>query len=293
MTLARIVCTVAGAATLLAVLAAHLLPDAPLPGAPAAQPRPAAAPAHAAGRWLAPSAAPAAARVDFGTAPAAPLYGRNGRAVDLHGLDVATFVARRNAAARTGDMRAAYDIYQATSLCAAVADPLPEFADAADRSRAEADRARAQALCAGVSAVQLQERMAFLEQAARAGNRDARIDFFMEGPPGRPLDGGMPADDPQLQAWKAQALGFLQQAGAQCDHLALALLANAYDLGRLVPRDPRMTMAYAIASAAARHATLTEQQLRARFGTELAEADFAAARQAGVQLARQDCPAGR
>jgi len=290
MTLARTVCTVAAAATLLAVLAAHLLPDAPPPDAP---PRPASAPAHAAGHPLAPSSAPAAAHAGFATAPAAPLYGRNGRAVDLHGLDVATYIARRNAAARTGDMRAAYDIYQATSLCAAAADPLPEFADAADRTHAEAERARVQTLCAGVSAVQLQERMAFLGQAARAGNRDARIDFFMEGPQGRPLDPGTPADDPQLQAWKAQALGFLQQAGAQCDHFALALLANAYDLGQLVPRDPRMTMAYAIASAAARHATLTEQQLRARFGTDLTDADFAAARQAGTQLARQDCPAGR
>jgi hypothetical protein len=115
----------------------------------------------------------------------------------------------------------------------------------------------------------------------------------MEGPQGRPLDAGMAADDPQLQAWKAQALGFLQQAGAQCDHFALSLLANAYDLGQLVPRDPRLTMAYAIASAAARHATLTEPQLRARFGTELTDADFAAAQQAGAQLARQDCPAGR
>jgi TPR repeat protein len=96
--------------------------------------------------------------------------------------------------------------------------------------------------------------------------------------------------DPQVQVWKQQALGYLQQAGAQCDHFALSLLANAYDLGQLVPRDPRMTMAYAIAAAAARHVALTEAQLRARFGAELTGADFAAALQAGSQLSRQDCP---
>jgi TPR repeat protein len=164
---------------------------------------------------------------------------------------------------------------------------------AAERVQAEAERRRVQALCAGVSAVQLQERMAFLVRAADAGNRDARIDFFMEGPMGRPTDLDAQADDPQVQAWKRQALGYLQQAGAECDHFALSLLANAYDLGQLVPRDPRMTMAYAIAAAAARHVALTEAQLRARFGEELTGADFAAALQEGSLLARQDCPAGR
>jgi len=291
MTPARTVCTIAGVATLLAVLAPRLWPDTP-PPAPEPAPHPIAAAPPAARQWFATSPVPTPARADFVAAPAVPLYGRNGRVVDLQGLDVATFIARRNAAARTGDVRAAYDIYQATSICAAAADPLPDFADAADRGEAEAERARVQALCAGVSAVQLQERMTFLGQAAQAGNHDAQIDFFMEGPRGRPLGADVAADDPQLQAWKGQALGYLQQAGTQCDHFALALLANAYDLGQLVPRDARMTMAYTIASAAARHAALSDQQLRARFGEELTDADFAAARQAGAQLARQDCPAG-
>lgn len=292
MTPARIVCTIAGVTALLAVLVPRLWPDMP-PPAPAPVQQTSAAAQPAARPWFAAPAAPASARADFVTAPAAPLYGRNGRAVDLHGLDVATYIARRNAAARTGDVRAAYDIYQATSLCAATADPLPDFAADADRVQAEAERARIQTLCAGVSAVQLQERMAFLVQAAQAGNRDARIDFFMEGPQGRPLTADAPADDPQLQAWKGQALGYLRQAGAQCDHFALSLLANAYDRGQLVPPDARMTMAYTIAAAAARHVTLSEQQLRTRFGDTLTDADFAAAQQAGAQLARQDCPAAR
>ncbi|KQV43228.1 hypothetical protein ASC93_15645 [Massilia sp. Root335] len=263
-------------------------PDVPPSPAPAPQRQAGAA----ARQWFAPPPASTPARADFVAAPRSPLYGRNGRVVDLHGEDVATYIARRNAAARTGDTRAAYDIYQAASVCAANADPLPEFAVAAERVQAEAERRRVQALCAGVSAVQLQERMAFLVRAADAGNRDARIDFFMEGPMGRPADLDAQADDPQVQAWKRQALGYLQEAGAQCDHFALSLLANAYDLGQLVPRDPRMTMAYAIAAAAARHVVLTEEQLRARFGDEVTGADFAAALRAGSLLSRQDCPAG-
>jgi hypothetical protein len=275
-------------AALLGALGLRRPPDVPPPPAPAPQ-RHAGAPAR---QWLAPPPASAPARADFVAAPRSPLYGRNGRAVDLHGEDVATYIARRNAAARTGDMRAAYEIYQAASVCAAAADPLPEFAVAADRAQAEAERRHVQTLCAGVSAVQLQERMAFLVRAADAGNRDARIDFFMEGPMGRPADLDAQADDPQVRAWKQQALGYLQQAGTQCDHFALSLLANAYDLGQMVPRDPRMTMAYAIAAAAARHVALTEEQLRARFGDEVTGADFAAALQAGSALAREDCPVG-
>jgi TPR repeat protein len=280
-----------GAVALVAALLGALglrAPSAAPPPPPPMPQRQAGAPAR---QWLAPppASAPAHARADLVAAPPAPLYGRNGRTVDLHGEDVATYIARRNAAARTGDMRAAYDIYQAASVCAAAAE-LPDFAVAAERAQAEAERRRVQTLCAGVSAVQLQERMAFLVRAADAGNRDARIDFFMEGPMGRSADLDAQSDDPQVQAWKQQALGYLQQAGAQCDHFALSLLANAYDLGQLVPRDPRMTMAYAIAAAAARHVALTEAQLRARFGAELTGADFAAALQAGSQLSRQDCP---
>jgi TPR repeat protein len=271
-------------AALLGALGLRRPPDSP-PPAPAPRPQAGAG----ARQWFAPPPRSAPARADFVTPPQAPLYGRNGRAVDLHGEDVATYIAHRNAAARTGDMRAAYDIYQAASVCAAAAE-LPDFAVAAERAQAEAERRRVQTLCAGVSAVQLQERMAFLVRAADAGNRDARIDFFMEGPMGRSADLDAQSDDPQVQAWKQQALGYLQQAGAQCDHFALSLLANAYDLGQLVPRDPRMTMAYAIAAAAARHVALTEAQLRARFGAELTGADFAAALQAGSQLSRQDCP---
>ncbi|QJE01079.1 hypothetical protein HH212_14425 [Massilia forsythiae] len=282
----------AGALVLAAALAWLRAPAAVRPDAPAA----AAAPAQGGARWLdpamLPAVAPAPARADFVTADAMPIYGRNGRPVDFGGKDAARYIDERAAAARTGDMRAAYQLYQAASACAAAAEPLPEFADPAQGETFRRERARVAALCAKVSPVQLQERMRFLARAADAGNRDAQIDFFMEGPGGKPADPTASADDPQVQQWKQQALTYLQQAGNQCDHFALGLLSNAYDAGQVVARDPARSMAYAIAAADARHRPLTEQQLRERFGDEVAPADFAAGVQAGAALAHQACPAG-
>jgi hypothetical protein len=290
MSLARDLLIGIAATGLLAALAVRTLP----PVAPAvvvppavALPAPAARPAVQAAR------PPRAVTPPQPSVPVpVPVRTRNGHALDLQGQDVAAFIARRTAAARTGDARAAYEIYQAASLCAAAEPALADFEMPAERQDAEAERHRIRALCAHVSAAQVQERTAFLARAAQAGSRDARIDFFMEGPQGRAVEvevEGEP-DDPLVAEWRHQALGFLQQAGAQCDPFALALLANAYDLGKLVPRDPRMTMAYAMAAAAARREALTEGGLRARFGEELAPAAFEAARQQGAALARQVCP---
>lgn len=287
-----IVLGAAAGALALAALAWLRAPSAAQPDAPA----PAPAHVQGGGRWLdpamLPAVVPAPARPDFVTADAMPVYGRNGRPVDFGGKDAARYIDERAAAARTGDMRAAYQLYQAASACAAAAEPLPEFTDPAQGETFKRERARVAALCAKVSPVQLQERMRFLARAADAGNRDAQVDFFMEGPDGKPTDLGARADDPQVQQWKQQALTYLQQAGNQCDHFALGLLSNAYDAGQIVTRDPARSMAYAIAAADARHRPLTEQQLRERFGDEVAAADFAAGLQAGAALAHQACPAG-
>jgi hypothetical protein len=248
----------------------------------------------AADQWFSPgmaAAAPGQQRQDFVQPAHRSIYGRNGRPVDFGGKDAAQYISERAAAARTGDMRAAYEVYQAASACAAAEDPLPEFEKPAERDEFAREQQRVKRLCVNVSPVQRQERMAFLVRAADGGNRDAQVDFFMEGPNGRPADLEANAGDPAIEEWKRQAVDYLKQAGAQCDHFALALLSTAYDAGQVVPRDLKMTMAFAIASAHARSATLTQQQLRERFGEELAPADFAAAMQAGAALARTSCPA--
>jgi hypothetical protein len=222
-----------------------------------------------------------------GVAPAA--YGRSGRAVDFGALDAAQFIAQRAGAARVGDMKAAYAVYQAESACANIEEPVPEFHSAAEREQFLGERARVAVLCAKVSPAQLQERMHFLELAARAGNADAQIDFYMEGPYGKPIDVAENADDPVVKQWKADAFGFLRQAGAQCNHFALSLTANAFDAGVIVERDLKQTMAYTIAAAEARKVTLTPDQMRNQFGDQLSASEFDQALKLGAQIASQSC----
>lgn len=265
------------------------------PELPAALPAPAAHTAPARGGWMDPrmlAAQASSPNEDFVAAPAQIFYGRNGRPVDFGGKDAAAYIAERAARARTGDLKAAYEAYQAASGCAAADDPLPEFFSEDELKETRRERERMHKLCANVSPAQLQERMRFLGQLADAGQREAMIDFYMEGPGGKPVDLGARADDPEVQQWKQQAVAYLRQAGAQCDQFALGLLSNAYDAGQIVARDPAASMTYAIASNAARHRPLTEQQLRERFGEELAPGAFDAALQAGSRLAAASCPRG-
>jgi hypothetical protein len=225
------------------------------------------------------------------SAAAAPasVNGRNGRAVNLGGLTVAQYIASRVGAARSGDAHAAYEVYQAESICAANDDPVADYAEPAQKDQFLREREALVKLCTGMSPAQVQERLGFLGTAARAGNRSAQVDYYMEGPYGRAYDIAGNADDPIVKQWKADALGYLKQAGGTCDHFALALLANVYDAGLLTERDMRASMAYAIAAEVPRNKPLTDQQLSARFGEELSAADFASARQMGAQLAQQAC----
>jgi hypothetical protein len=289
-TIAILVAAVAGLAAVLA-----LRPGAEA-DASAVHAAPAVTAGPAKGSWMDPRMLATRASVpteDFVSAPANVFYGRNGRPVDFGGKDAAAYIAERAARARTGDLKAAYEAYQAASGCAAAEDPLPDFFSDADRQAAERERARMRGLCAKVTPAQLQERMRFLGQLADAGNRDSQVDFYMEGPGGKAVDLQARAEDPDVQQWKQQAVAYLQQAGAQCDQFAFGLLSNAYDAGQIVARDPASAMMYAIASNSARHRPLTEQQLRERFGEELAPAAFDAALQAGASLAASSCPARR
>lgn len=224
---------------------------------------------------------------------AAVINGRNGRAVDLGGKTIAAYVAERIGKARSGDAQAAYEVYQAESICAAIQDPVAEYQVPAERETFLREREKPAALCAGISPAQVQERLGFLNAAARAGHLKAQLDFFTEGPYGHEYDMAAGATDPIVIKWKEDALSYLKQAGDQCDHFALATLSNVYDAGTLSERDMRSSMAYAIAAAVPRKKVLTEQQLRSRFGEELSDADFESARQMGARLAKQACPASQ
>lgn len=212
------------------------------------------------------------------------LQGRNGRAIDFEGLDAAAYIARWSNQARHGDVAAAYKVYQAAGVCAALNEPLPEFTAEADHTEAMAERARVGKLCSGVSQAQIDERMQYLALAARAGNIDAQVDFFMEGPNGKP--DGQVTDAAAIQQWKSDSLAYLKSASQQGDAFATGLLATAYDAGQIVDPDARQSLAYAVANLALRKVNMPLAQLRNRY-SQLSDADFNEAVKNGNALTAQ------
>lgn len=241
--------------------------------------------------------APAAASQGNGLAalplPPAAVYARNGRQVDLGGLTALQYIAKWNSLARAGDTNAAYNVYQAAAVCASNDEPAPAYNSAAELGQFLDERKKLLALCEGVNPAQLQERLSFLALAARAGKVEAQIDYFMEGPYGRDTDLAKSADDPVVQQWKTEAVTELKSAAGQGEPFALALLAQVYDAGELLPRDEKLSLAYKVAEADARNSALSEEQLRRNAGAQMSDADFASALQTGRQIASACCRKNR
>jgi len=225
--------------------------------------------------------------------PPAAVYARNGRQVDLGGLTVQEYISKWNSLARAGDKDAAYNVYQAAAVCASNDEPAPAYDSAAELAQFLDQRKKLLALCAGVNSAQLQERLSFLSLAARAGKVEAQIDYFMEGPYGRDTDLAKSADDPVVQQWKTEAVTELKSAAGQGEPFALALLAQVYGAGELLPRDARLSLAYKVAEADARNSALSEEQLRRNAGAQMSDADFASALQTGKQIAAACCKKNR
>lgn len=225
-----------------------------------------------------------AGRIDKGA-----VVGRGGRSIDLGGKTVAEYMAMHLAAARTGDVKAAYAVYKAAAVCANNNEAEPDFQNAADRSQFQQQRDETKRLCAGVSMAQVQERMAFLATAARAGNPEAQVDFYMEGPAGKSLDLAEHRDDPVVVQWKDDAVRFLKDASGHCDHFSMGLLATMYESGEVVEADAKLSAAYAVANGLARKRPLNEEQLRSLYTEQLNDADLKAALQKGTEMAAVSC----
>lgn len=221
------------------------------------------------------------------------VYARSGRQVDLGGQTVLEYIAKWNSLARAGDKDASYQVYLATAVCASNDEPAPAFNNDAGLKQFLEQREKLLALCQGVNSAQLQERLSFLAQAARAGKVEAQIDYFMEGPYGRDTDLAKSADDPVVQQWKTEAVAELKSAAGQGEPFALALLAQVYEAGELLPRDAKLSLAYKVAEAGARNSSLSEEQLRRNAGTQMSDSDFASALQTGKQMAAVCCKKDR
>ncbi|WP_098494978.1 hypothetical protein [Collimonas sp. PA-H2] len=221
------------------------------------------------------------------------MYARNGRQVDLGGLTAQEYISKWNSLARAGDKDAAYNVYQAAAVCASNDEPAPAYNSATELKQFLDQRKKLLALCKGVNSAQLQERLSFLALAARAGKVEAQIDYFMEGPYGRDTDLAKSADDPVVQQWKTEAVTELKSAAGQGEPFALALLAQVYGAGELLPRDAKLSLAYKVAEADARNSALSEEQLRRNAGAQMSDADFASALQTGRQIASACCKKSR
>lgn len=219
------------------------------------------------------------------------LFARSGRIVDLHGLSAVEFIAQWSSRARTGDAEAAYKVFQAADLCAEAGEPLPDTQSNTDRQALLHERDELEHVCANVTPAQIAERMNFLDAAARAGQRDAQVDYYMEGPDGNAVPGSAD-DDAAIAQWKIQSLSYLKSAASSGDTFSLGLLANAYDAGLITPPDPKLALAYSVADMLARNVSVTPTALRNRYGSQLPDAEFAAGMQLGQQIAA-GCCAGR
>ena len=238
-------------------------------------------------------------RDQLGVAPPDPLvalhettrevYGRSGRAFKLDGKTIGQYIAKRLGAARSGDMKAAYEVYKAESVCANRDEPVEDYNSAAEREHFLKARDGINQLCKDISLAQIQERLGFLAAAARAGNVEAQVDFYMEGLSKNSIDLLESSADPAAQQWREDALGFLKQAASKCDQFALALLATEFEAGNIVARDKLMAMAYGVAEAISRKIPITQAKLRGRFGDEVPEAELEHALQLGRELTMGSC----
>ncbi len=217
------------------------------------------------------------------------IYSRSGKPVNFDGKNAAQYIEQWIAAARRGDKDAAYKVYQAESVCASNDEQVGNFQTEDDQKEFMREREATKKICHGVSPAQVQERMHFLELAARGGDKRAQIDFYMEGPGGRTDNAISGRSDPAFKQWRADAVDYLKSAAGQGDPFAMGLLSTVYGSDSLGVRDPKLAMAYSIAEATARGRQLTDSQLKNRFGKQLSSSDFTAAIQMGAQMSSDCC----
>ena len=126
----------------------------------------------------------------------------------------ASLAARIDAWARSDDPHDAMQAYQAIFKCLLAR----RRAHAADLSP-DAPGEDAAALCGDLRSDQVQQPLALLEKAARAGERDAAIDFIQEGPGGNGALQDLATIDPTPPTpdWLARRDDYVERALTHCD----------------------------------------------------------------------------
>gem|GEM_PF-2460294 len=191
-----------------------------------------------------------------GTKPPSTLSTLRGKTVDTDGLGVAAFIAKMAPAARRGDPVAAYRVYQAEAACSRIdfsTKVLLEIEGLEADMRAKMTEALTQTrdACTNVSPAQVEERFTFLDQAIRAANQEAMLDYRYEGPLGFSID-ELDPKDPRLLDWRRNANAYLETLAAAGNLEAWSLLSRDYQSGIVTDRNVQAAIMYDVAVLAAR-----------------------------------------
>lgn len=183
----------------------------------------------------------------------------NGRPLDTDGLSVLAFLDKMSPAARRGDPVAAYRVYQAEAMCAQIEPEAKVNAerqgDTAEEKAVEIARLEnMRQACIGVTPAQMQERFAFLDQAIRAGNAQAMVDYRFEGPLGNRYADLNPKD-PQTAEWIKNANKYAQWLAANGNQWGWIFLSEDYASGDMLPKNPKEAIKYNAAMIASRNPT--------------------------------------
>ncbi len=153
---------------------------------------------------------------------------------------------------RRGDAEAAYRVYQADALCVS-ADKMARLIDRGTMKDypkmmafVKAQLAETERACSGVTPAELGERFGFLDQAIRAGNRDAMRSYRLDEPTGVDVyrSDGL---DPRAIEWRRNANAYLEILAGEGDRMAWSLLSTDYRFGMITGKDLGASLRYQVA----------------------------------------------
>lgn len=210
--------------------------------------------------------------------------------------------------ARRGSPQAAYDAFLIADFCAQ-RRRLEGLVTSVGRDRegrtlvrdmVVASLDRVVKVCGDVPPALLDERFAHIRAAAQAGVKGAAEGYFLAGPRGIPLELVVELrDEPQVVAWRNAAIAYFTRDAESGDANAMGRLAEIYSDGKFWPRNPKLALAYHLATIEAvqrsdrpyNEGLLAIQRQRAEsMGRELSSAERQAAVDFSEDLIRRCCP---
>lgn len=183
--------------------------------------------------------------------------------------------AELRAGAESGDATASAQLYLVLKNCDEISKETPSLANlesyqsvGVDASQVLARREAELEACAAIDPSDIAERAKWLSQAAEAGHIEAQLIFATQT---EDLLGGpteMIRNPEAVQRHKSTAMRYLTSAAATGDVKSMFVLANAYEMGVLTPRDVVAAHGLRLASRAI-DPTLVTQQSIDRWGQHL------------------------